>query len=476
MVPEDHIPRFSWRVHGGTVNYEQWVYDGEMPIARFDSSLVEQPEQALRYFNLVPRPLVLRSLRLTPGGMPLVEGVQLYWTLRRSATVSGARAVTTDRLTELRVKRQRSDQLLVRASGRDQGGIATSTTTLQVTYDAKRRGYVYDFQSVLDVASPEEFHAGEELSFEYSDPWFAGLPAPAVAFPGAWKGRYQRFVYEASNGEALQVPLNHFQSSHKSGIRLRENGLFAAVFEPDGNPAFQLVGETARRTVLSVCPWGYDVHLGLSVRPEELSKPVEARFRVFQLPLAAARHMEEGARLPPLEPAEQAFSVVPAYERRCSFSKPCDASQPYVGIDPWPWRPLSGSGHSWDNTEGRSDRFSLRISKEDPGLAEWAVQHEGAGGWMEPWTTRRGARISCFVKTSQVNGPGSYVAARYNVPNEPDVYSLVSSPKIKGTTGWTRLSLELEPAPEEAYFIHVLLRQAGSGTTWFDDLELNYLG
>ena len=94
---------------------------------------------------------------------------------------------------------------------------------------------------------------------------------------------------------------------------------------------------------------------------------------------------------------------------------------------------------------------------------------------MEPWTPRRAVHITCFVKTRDLEGAGSSIAARYNIPNEPDVYPIVSSPKIKGTKDWTRLSLSLDPAPQDAYFIHLFLRQEGRGTTWFDDLEVEYV-
>jgi len=475
MVDVGYTPEFNWRTHGGTVNYEQWIYDREEPIARFDSALVEQPEQSLRYFNLAPRPLVLRRLKLTPGGAPLVEGTQLYWVLRRSATISGTRTITTDRLADIKVEGAGSDLLVMKFFSRDLGGMAASTRKLTLTYDPRLRSYIYDFRCVLKVSSPEDFYGSEEVSFEYSDPWFVDLPAPAIVFPGAWEGRYQRFIYEAPNGEILQIPLNHFTSSHKYGIRLKRDGYFAAVYEPTGNPTFQFLGETALKTVLSVCPWGYDVHFGLHLKPEELSKPVETRFRILQLPSETAKRMEQDARLPALKPEELPFLKVPAYERQSSFNKHCDVNKPYEGIDPWPWTPLSGRGHCWDETEGRSDSFSLRISKEDDGLAQWGMQHEGAGGWMEPWTPRRAVHITCFVKTRDLEGAGSSIAARYNIPNEPDVYPIVSSPKIKGTKDWTRLSLSLDPAPQDAYFIHLFLRQEGRGTTWFDDLEVEYV-
>ena len=73
-----HKPVFSWQIRGD-VNYRQWIYDGDDPIALFDMSTLDEPMQALMMFQLVPRPVALRHLKLTPGGKPLVEAVQLYW-------------------------------------------------------------------------------------------------------------------------------------------------------------------------------------------------------------------------------------------------------------------------------------------------------------------------------------------------------------------------------------------------------------
>ena len=91
-----HQSSFSLRNHGGICAGERWVYDGDEPIAQLRNTIVEQPEQNLRYFNQILKPVELRDLRLKPGGRPLIAGVQLYWklgpvttTVLRSVEVSG---------------------------------------------------------------------------------------------------------------------------------------------------------------------------------------------------------------------------------------------------------------------------------------------------------------------------------------------------------------------------------------------------
>ena len=71
-----HHALFSFRTHGGVCAGEQWLYDRDEPIARFENKIIEQPEQNLRYFDGNLKPINLRDLKLAPGGRPLNTGVQ----------------------------------------------------------------------------------------------------------------------------------------------------------------------------------------------------------------------------------------------------------------------------------------------------------------------------------------------------------------------------------------------------------------
>lgn len=62
-----HRPLFALRTSGGVCAGEQWICDGEEPIACLTHALVAQPEQNLRYFNQNLKPLELRQLVLSPG-------------------------------------------------------------------------------------------------------------------------------------------------------------------------------------------------------------------------------------------------------------------------------------------------------------------------------------------------------------------------------------------------------------------------
>lgn len=461
-----HTAKFTWRVSGGVVNPEQWIYDGEIPIALFEYRQVEQPEENLRYFNSVPKPPVLRYLKLTPNGKPLVEGVQLYWVLQ-------SRSVVTDELIDLSVVGNGTERLEITFITKDKGRIATSRRILTMTYDSELGSYIYDFRCILEFQSPD-FFRDKTMIFEFSDPWYVGCPGPAVEFTGMWRKRYQKFVYESEDGSLQAIPLNHFTTSHKSNIRLKRDGIFTAVYEADGNPAFQFVEDTADKSSIGICWWGYDVHFARVVTPDELDKPINTHFRIFQCPGQKAKEFAANAIVKPLKPEEWGGKKeYPVYERISSFERGLSLDGIWNGVtDPFPWE-IVGEGAAWDKTSGRNDNFSLKIERNEKGLTRWKTfQGDGQGYWMEPWSPCKGYTVRIWIKTANVIGNGATLAMQYHIPNESQQYPIYTAKKLTGTNDWTRLELTTGTPPPEAGCLMLMLQQDGIGTTWFDDLEV----
>ncbi|MCE5249903.1 hypothetical protein LLG96_06755 [bacterium] len=466
----NHTPVFTWQHRGGAVNPEQWIYDGDIPIALFEQRIIEQPAEQLMFFNMVSKPPLLRHLRLTPDGAPLVEAVQLYCKCGH---------IVTDRLLDLDIEGQGTDRLTVTFVTGDQTGIATSKRILTLTWDSGRETYVYDFQVELTFNSPELFNDSPP-SVEFADPWLTGCPGPALEFTGMWQKRYQRFVYEAQNGTVCSIPVNHFVTSHKGGIRLKRDGMFLTAFEPDGNPAIQFVGDTAEKSSIGICWWGYDLHLSRAFTADELFSSVRSRYRIFRCPAQQAEALLKAGVVPPLRDNElKGKKELPVYERISTFDKGLRLVDSYPGkTDPFPWL-IEGNGAEWDRTSGRNDSYSLKISKKEPGLTRWRTSEgDGEGYYMEPWTPCKGFRVSCWVKTDTVTGRGSTLAVQYHVPNSPQIYPILTAKRLTGTNGWTKLEIEVpQPVayPREIGCLMFMLQQDGSGTTWFDDMEVQFL-
>jgi hypothetical protein len=65
---------------------------------------------------------------------------------------------------------------------------------------------------------------------------------------------------------------------------------------------------------------------------------------------------------------------------------------------------------------------------------------------------------------------------RWIVYNQTERHPYITSQKLIGTHDWTRVQVEITgPPPPDTSSICIILRQDGSGTTLFDDLEVEQL-
>lgn len=461
-----HKPVFTWQIRGD-VNYQQWIYDGNTPVALFDMSTLDEPMQALMFFSAVPRPILLKYLKFTPDGAPMVQAVQLFWK-------SGK--VITDVLDGLTVHGNGTDRLTVAFTVKDQLDTARITRTLTLTYDNTLESYVYDFKDNAVINNPKAFGSGKGVNFEFCDPWLVNCPSPSQKFMGMWKGRYSKFAFESADGRIVGIPHNHFSNSQKGGT-LKKDGIFAAVYEPDGNPAIQFLDDTASKTHISICPWGYDIHLSYSAAPGEIDKPINIHFRFFKCPDEKARAMNKNAEIPSIKPTEfGGLKEMPMYERISSFEKAVSIEKPHEGeLDTWFWVPQDEKGAVWDRSIGRTGSNSLKIEKDTPGVATWYSMCEGQGYFTEPWTACKGYEISCWVKTKDVEGAGASIAVSYHIPNIPPKWPLTRSAPVTGTKDWTKLTVLMGLPIKDTSIMSIHLQQSGKGTTFFDDLEVKML-
>lgn len=372
----------------------------------------------------------------------------------------------------MQVAGQQTDCLILTVITQDAGGVATSRRVLTLTYDAELESYVYDFQDHLEIHSPEIFDRSEQVSFEYCDPWYNDIPGPTVEFPGMWQKKYSHLLAEEPDGRIWQMPLNHMATRIPSPEALKRDGLLVLGYDPGNNPAFEFVGDTADRTAISICGWSYDVHLVGNYTRDELYAPLSPHFRIRLCPDDQVDQMMSAAA--PVPPVNcHGFEELPIYERRSSFSNGLRLNEPSPGnTDPWPWLPR-GEGTEWCKNNGRSDSFSLKISKDTSGPSEWIMDREGEAFWTQKWTAATAFRISAYIRTDGVQGRGSFLALQWGVYNYAQRFPYVCSQKLVGTHDWSLVSVEIHcPPPPGISGVNIILRQDGSGTTWFDDLEV----
>jgi hypothetical protein len=460
-----HKSCFSFRTHGGVCAGETWIYDHQEPIAKFDDGVIEQPEQNLRYFDGNPKPVNLYDLKLAPGGRPLVCGVQMFWVFQH-------KVLTTSELVGIQVEGQDSDCLTLTVTTKDPGDVATSRRVLTLTYDQDLGSYIYDMKAHLEIHSPEVLDSDEHLRFEYCDPWYTDIPGPTVEFPGMWEKKYTHLLAENGDGTIWQMPLNHMATGVPSPQSFKRDGLLVLGYDQGNNPAFEFVGDTAERTSIGVCNWGYDVHFVGHYTRDELYEPICPHFRIRLCPDDKVKQMQANAEPIPAV-VYNGFEELPLYERVTSFANGLRLNDPTRGnTDPWPWLP-EGEGTDWCQTEGRTDQCSLKISKESEGPSEWVMDRESEGAWTDRWTPDVKFRVTGYIKTESVQGRGSCIALRWGVYNYPQRYPFVCSQKLSGDNEWTKVCVEIDgPPPPEVGAIYIIFRQDGSGTSWLDDLEV----
>jgi hypothetical protein len=104
------------------------------------------------------------------------------------------------------------------------------------------------------------------------------------------------------------------------------------------------------------------------------------------------------------------------------------------------------------------------------------MDREGDGAWTQKWAAAVGFRVSVFVRTESVTGRGSCLALRWMIYNCPEPHALICSRRLTGTHDWTRVQAEIHgPPPPGVSAVALILRQDGSGSTWFDDLDVEIL-
>jgi len=302
-----HVPGFTWRKARG----EQWLYDGDLPVAQFFGGY-----RAGQRLAGIARPVSLHSLRLIPKGPLFIaknEGcgpLCLSWRkhLIFYMQIEELKADDSDpRRFRLHLKCRdiglRNDQPNLAAY---RPGNVVEETWLEVSYDPARPSYVFDVRTRL-IVQPGRVEAVTARDFgglEFADLLPAGCNAPLD------RKLYHDYVYKSRNGTYYRLPHNKKRTPEKRGILYCRDGTMAFLLEPRGNPVVELVGETGLNTFSEICHAMYDVHFKFSkAKQAELlaaGKPLSVHFRLYAITESAGRRMlQQSIWDPRLDPRDR---------------------------------------------------------------------------------------------------------------------------------------------------------------------------
>ena len=478
----DYTPRFSWEIPN---RGEAIISDHGAVIAQFSTEPRPDYWWALELTS-PEHDFRLRNLVLYPGGPPLVADVPGYWTISVNEETS-----LTAQLVDVRVDRSNPERLEITFCGRDPAGYLQSQKTLTLTYDPVNHQYLWRFDCRLVVPEGHRMALQPEDGFEYLDVFFPEVPAPSLPFPGMWKCPWDRFLFESAAGAVKTAPFNHTSGSSKQGkIQLKRDGVFGPFDGPAGNPVLRPVGPMAGGSRLSICPWGYDVHLYVPFENSSWERTVqgpaelEAAFDIFRCPEEKSREMLAAAERPVIPEEEKSrFVQVPVFLARNDFTRSFDPEACNQDIDPYEWHcgrevsiPVDDGGEmpefEWEKKGGVEGGGQLIIQSEEPAAGSWSFSLLGPFFFGPLWRRSTKLRLSARVKTKNLTGEGAFLAIGWR-DLEGTLYAAhcALSEKLRGSNGWTELSVEIRNKPDRAYSARIGLEFVGAGVACFSDVR-----
>jgi hypothetical protein len=148
--------------------------------------------------------------------------------------------------------------------------------------------------------------------------------------------------------------------------------------------------------------------------------------------------------------------------------------------DLWPWTFESEGAErlaefAMDRERGFDDSCSLRIQNTGAVNSRWLATTLGPAFGQPPFRDGARLRLTAYVRTENVQDRTD-IALRLHRPGHGDLFKVSeyeiypSRQMLRGTCEWQRLHVTtppLAPAPDR---VHLLLRQSGAGTSWFDNV------
>ena len=101
----------------------------------------------------------------------------------------------------------------------------------------------------------------------------------------------------------------------------------------------------------------------------------------------------------------------------------------------------------------------------------------GKGGWTTQWVELepgRAYRLEGWIRTEGVDGAGACLDFSWHDAYGTRIGTAATQPRVMGTTGWTKVSLEafVPPAAAKRCLVGMPVTGNNKGKAWFDDLKI----
>jgi len=346
---------------------------------------------------------------------------------------------------KLTFTRERGDSLEFRTEQTHQGGYKGSNE-YRLVWD-ERLGYVLNVTSHLAMPQPKEIE-------------FNNLLAGGIAESRDAHKRWQKTVRgRLADGRITFV---HHNPVNTPVDHVQTGGFVGFVTEETMNPFVEMI-ETSAPVFFATCSEWYDQHIVMKAPQTKEADGLyhlRARYRLLSLPGAVARELEATAVY--TSPADGESGLTGFLQNKVNdFETSVPRGKMYNGPI---WQHINAS-----EGPAHSGKRSIALGGQGPGKVKTASPI--GGGPPVCGESSKRYRLAAWVKTKGLADGGAWLQVDDVFFNWEDVQATRRTEKLAGDHDWTRLQVEFTPSPRDPFLL-IKLCAEGTGTAWFDDLEL----
>lgn len=378
---------------------------------------------------------------------------------------------------KLRLLQQGPKRVTFVCDGSTGSGSALSHYEIELTYSPKQHSYVFRITAQLTIPAGKQYWVTPNPShgeLEFCNFWPEGVFSNIAGKPKCYQA-----CYVQNESGTIRILHHHLETSDKHNIVMKKGSRFCWLLEKS-NPVVEIV--SGNEVCAGLCAYMWDAHFGYRIcnHLQDMLLAGNSTFSATFLLYAIDRHAATTLATSAREIVAPGINQIPIYVPGMNTFAHTLFEFPEQQTELWPWTYESeGAAHlaefALDRERGFDDTCSLHIQNTGAVNSQWLATTLGPAFGQPPFREGARLRLTAYVRTENVQGQAD-VAIRLHRPGYGDLFKVSeyeiypSQQKLRGTCEWQRLHVitpPLSPAPDR---VHLLLRQSGSGASWFDNV------
>lgn len=378
---------------------------------------------------------------------------------------------------KLRLLHEEPERVIFVCEGANASGSALSRYEIELTHSPKHHSYVFRIAARLTIPDGKQYLVSPNPShgeLEFCNFWPEGVFSNI-----AGKAKRYQACYVQNQNRTIRIPHHHLETSDKHNIVMRKGARFCWVVE-ETNPVVEIISDN--EVCAGLCAYMWDAHFGYRICDDVQNKLLagnrtfSAAFLLYAIDRQTANTLASNAR----DAVSSEINQIPIYAPGVNTFAQTLRDFSGQEADLWPWsHECEGAEHlaefALDRERGFDDSCSLRIRNTGPVNSQWLATTLGPAFGQPAFREGARLRLTAYVRSEDVQNQTG-IAIRLHRPGHVDLfrvseYEVFSSQQtLRGTREWQRLQVitpPLAPAPDR---VHLLLRQSGAGTSWFDNV------